>query len=166
VFFGGWLSKWQEESHQRAHEKAMRTQLESDSDSHVTLNSLTRDVLASVARVWRLTAYGKKAELLNKIIERMNDNMAVAYVCKTLNQAEKEALQWTLENGGWRSWKDFTEKYSDDLKDSPYWNYHEPETILGRLRRAGFLAKGTLNNEKVVFIPSDLRQSLINCLKT
>jgi tetratricopeptide (TPR) repeat protein len=166
VFSSGLLSNWQEESNQRAHNKAMRTKLASDSGTVVTLNSLSREVLGAVARVWGLTTYGKKAELVNKIIGKMQDQNAVEEVCNELSAKEKDSLQWTLENGGWRSWKEFIDKYGDDSEESPWWNYHEPETVVGRLRQAGFLAKGTLDGEQVVFVPADLRESLRTCLKT
>ena len=165
IFSGGWLSKWQEESRQRAHDKAMRTRLELNSETPVTLNSLTRDVLGTVAHVWGVNSYGKKAELVNRIIARMHDAEVVKHVWDQLKQEEQEALHWTLENGGWRSWKEFTEKYGDDSEESPHWNYHEPESIIGRIRQAGFLATGTLNGEQVVFVPADLRESLQTCLK-
>lgn len=166
VFAGNWLSKWQEESCQRAHNKAMRTRLELNSETPVALNSLTRDVLGAVAHVWGLKSSGKKAELIDRIISRMHDPDAIKRVCDHLKHREREALQWTLENGGWRSWKAFAEKYGDDSEESPWWNYHEPESTIGRLRQAGFLAKGTLNGEPVVFVPADLRESLKACLKT
>jgi len=165
AFSGGFFSNWHEESQQRAHNKAMRTKLESDSGTLITLNSLSREVLGAVAHVWGLTTYGKKAELVNKIVDRMHNQTAVDSVCNELSEKEKESLQWTFDNGGWRSWKEFTEKYGDDLEESPWWNYHAPETIVGRLRQAGFLAKGTLNGEQVVFIPADLRELLRICLK-
>ena len=166
VFASGWLSQWQEESRQRAHDKAMRTKLELSTETPVTLNSLTRDVLGSVARAWGLNSYGKKAELVNRIIAEMHKLDVVKHVWHQLTQEEQEALRWTLENGGWRGWKGFAEKYGDDWEESPHWNYHEPESIIGRLRQAGFLAKGTLSGEQVVFVPADLRESLKACLKT
>ena len=67
-------------------------------------------------------------------------------------------------SGGWRGWKEFTEKYGDDSEESPYWNYHEPESVVGCLRRSGFLAKGTLNGEQLVFIPADVRATLKDVL--
>jgi tetratricopeptide (TPR) repeat protein len=164
IFSGGWLANWQEESRQRAHNKAIRTKLENDSSVLITLNSLNRDVLGTVARVWGLTSYGKKAELINKIVERMQDTAAVQYVWGTLNDAEQNALRWVLENDGIRDWKDFTEKYGDDARESPDWNYHEPKTIIGRLRQSGFLALGTLNNEQVVFMPLEARSLLKSLL--
>ncbi|HLF75135.1 MAG TPA: hypothetical protein VI524_12355 [Anaerolineales bacterium] len=166
VFASGWLSNWQQESFQRSHKKAMRTRLEMNSGTSVTLNSLNLDLLGTVARVWGLNGYGKKADLINRIIEQMHDPDVVRQVCDQLEQAEQQALQWTLENDGWRAWKEFTEKYGDDSEESPHWNYHEPESIVGRLRRAGFLAKGTLAGREVVFVPADLRESLMACLKT
>jgi tetratricopeptide (TPR) repeat protein len=165
VFAGGWLSNWAQESYQRAHDKAMRTKLDVSSGASVTLNSLSREVLGAVARVWGLTAYGKKAELVKKIVEQMHDRNAVEGVCNALSHEQKDALQWTLQNGGWRGWKEFTDKYGDDSEESPYWNYHEPESVVGCLRRSGFLAKGTLNGEQVVFIPADVRTSLKDALQ-
>ena len=160
VFAGGWLAKWQEESRQRAHNKAMRTKLENDSDTRVTLNSLNRDVLGSVARVWGLTTYGKKAELINKIVERMQDTETAQQVWGKLNEAEQNAARWVLENDGARGWKDFIEKYGNDSDESPDWNYHEPKSLIGRLRQSGFLALGTLNNEQAVFMPVEARSFL------
>jgi tetratricopeptide (TPR) repeat protein len=160
VFAGGWLAKWHEESRQRAHNKALKTRLDSNSGAHVTLNSLTREVLGTVARLWGLTAYGKKAELINKIVEEMQDVESFRRAWAALSPAEQEASQWVLENNGARGWKEFTEKYGDDADESPYWNYHEPKSIIGRLRRAGVLALGTLDNEQVVFMPVEIRNSL------
>lgn len=160
VFAGGWLAKWQEESRQRAHNKTLKTKLENDSNAQITLNSLTRDVLGAVARVWGLTSYGKKADLISRIVETMQDAQSFERVWKNLSDAEQNAARWVLENNGARGWKEFIEKYGDDADESPYWNYHEPETIIGRLRRAGFLALGTLNNKQVVFMPVEIRNSL------
>ena len=160
VFAGGWLAKWQEESRERAHNKAIRTKLDMDSDLRVTLNSLNRDVLGSVARVWGLTAYGKKAELIDKIVAEMQDAKSLQRVWDHLSEAEQEAARWVLENNGVRPWKEFTEKYGTDADESPHWNYHEPKSVIGRLRQAGILALGTLSNEQVVFMPVELRNSL------
>jgi len=160
VFASGWLSKWQEESRQRAQNRAIRTKLENDSNVRTTLNSLNRDVLGTVARIWGFTAYGKKAELINKITERMQETRNVKQVWDNLNEAEKNALCWVLENDGVRGWKDFTETYGDDAGESPHWNYHEPASVIGRLRQSGFLTIGTLNGEQVVFIPMEIRSLL------
>ncbi len=161
IFSGGWLAKYQEQSRKRTYSKLLKNKLDEDSSSRVTLNALTRDVLGTVARIWKLTAYGKKAELINNIVERMQEVEAVQYVWDDyLNDAERGAMHWILENNGVRPLKDFTDKYGSDEEESPYWNYHNPETIIGRLGLAGLLAKGTLNGAAVVFMPIEIRNSL------
>lgn len=164
IFAGGWLAKWQEESRQRARNKAIRTKLDVDSGLHVTLNSLARDVLGSVAREWGLTAYGKKAELIDKIVEEIQNVESFKRVWKSLDNAEQGAVRWVFENSGARGWREFTDKYGDDADESSHWNYHEPKSVIGRLRRAGVLALGTLNNEQVVFMPVEVRNSLKSVL--
>jgi len=90
----------------------------------------------------------------------MQDPEVVKYVWDNLNEVEQNALRWVLENDGVRGWKDFTEKYGDDAGESPHWNYHEPASVIGRLRQSGFLAIGTLNSEQIVFMPVEIRSLL------
>jgi len=161
VFSGGWLAKYQEQSRQRTYNKMLKNKLELDSSAQVTLNAFTRDVLGTVARIWKLTAYGKKAELINSIVKRMQDAVVVQIIWDDyLNDEERNAVIWVLENGGARSLKDFTDKYGSDEEESPYWNYHKPETIIGRLGQAGFLAKGTLNGVPSVLVPVEIKNSI------
>lgn len=161
IFSGGWFAKYQEQSRKRTYNKMLKNKLELDSSAHITLNALTRDVLGAVARIWKLTAYGKKAELINSIVERMQDAEAVKIVWDDyLNDEERNAVIWVLENRGARPLKDFTDKYGSDEEESPYWNYHKPETIIGRLGQAGFLAKGTLNGVPFVLVPMEIKNSI------
>jgi|GEM_PF-3198310 tetratricopeptide (TPR) repeat protein len=161
IFSGGWFAKFQEQSRKHTYNKMLKNKLELDSSAHITLNALTRDVLGAVARIWKLTAYGKKAELINSIVERMQDAEAVKIVWDDyLNDEERNAVIWVLENRGARPLKDFTDKYGSDEEESPYWNYHKPETIIGRLGQAGFLAKGTLNGVPFVLVPMEIKNSI------
>ena len=161
IFSGGWLAKYQEQSRQRTYNKILKNKLELDSSARITLNALTREVLGTVARIWKLTAYGKKAELINRIVERMQDAVVVQNIWNDyLNVAERSAVNWVLENKGARPLKDFTDKYGSDEEESPYWNYHKPETIIGRLGQAGILAKGTLNGVPVVLVPLEIKSSI------
>lgn len=157
-FAGGWMAKWREQNIKRAHDKVMKTKLNIESTTAYTLNSLNREVLGTTARIWELTPYGKKAELITKISERMQSAEKMKDVLDKFNAKEKTALSWVLENNGARSWKEFINQYGDDQKESPNWNYHNPKSIAGRLRHAGLLAKGSLNGEQVIFIPVDLRE--------
>jgi tetratricopeptide (TPR) repeat protein len=160
VFHGDWFGELRIQWRDKAHNKAIRTKLEAATTSEVTLNSLTRDVLGSIARLWGIPPYGKKAELIKNISARMQDGDAIKIVLNELPSNARDALRWVLENNGVRSWQEFTEKFGDDLQESPHWNYHEPESVMGRLRFTGLLAKGTLENEQVLFIPADARVAL------
>jgi hypothetical protein len=55
-----------------------------------------------------------------------------------------------------RAWNELIAKYGDDLEESVYWDYHDPESITGRLRRAGLLYSGTLDGQQAAFIPTEL----------
>jgi tetratricopeptide (TPR) repeat protein len=160
VFHGDWFEELRIQWRDKAHNKAIRTKLEAATTSEVTLNSLTRDVLGSIARLWGIPPYGKKAELIKNISARMQDRDAIKIVLNELPSNARDALRWVLENNGVRSWQEFTEKFGDDLQESPHWNYHEPESVMGRLRFTGLLAKGTLENGQVLFIPVDARVAL------
>jgi hypothetical protein len=46
------------------------------------------------------------------------------------------------------------------MDESPFWQYHEPESIPGRLKRAGLFFAGKLDEQEVAFIPADLRPLL------
>ena len=63
------------------------------------------------------------------------------------------------------SWAEFDARYGNDLDESPYWNYHEPETAMGRLRLRGLLVEATVSGELLVAVPVELRESLIAILR-
>jgi hypothetical protein len=69
-----------------------------------------------------------------------------------------------LEHDGVRPWEEFTAKFGDDFDESPYWQWHAPETLSGFLRMSGVLAVGTLDGVQVAVIPAELRPLLKNVL--
>ncbi|MBK6645347.1 MAG: hypothetical protein IPG44_06275 [Anaerolineales bacterium] len=157
VFSGGFFANFQKQSRERAHKKTINTKLESDTTSETTLNGLTREALAEVARFWDVTPYGRKAVLIANISREMRDRESLDRAIRKLSADEKNALAWVLENGGARSFAAFSEKWGNDLEESTYWQYHKPKTVMGRLRLSALLAKGTLAGEQVVFVPADIR---------
>ena len=157
VFSGGFFANFQKQSRERAHKKAINTKLELNTNSETTLNSLTREALAEVARFWDVTPYGRKAVLIANISREMRDQVSLDRAIQKLSADEKNALMWVLENGGARSFAAFSEKWGNDLAESTYWQYHEPKSVMGRLRLSALLAKGTLAGEQVVFVPADIR---------
>jgi len=50
---------------------------------------------------------------------------------------ERLALLGLMLKGGFMPWDEFSEKYGDDLEESPYWEWHPPETVMGRLKANG-----------------------------
>lgn len=70
-----------------------------------------------------------------------------------------------LEADGVRSWEEFVRKYGDDAGESTAWNYHEPKSILGRLRMSGLFYSGLLDGQPVAFIPADMRSLLRKLLR-
>jgi hypothetical protein len=61
-------------------------------------------------------------------------------------------------------WPDFDAAYDNDLDESPYWNWHEPESVMGNLRVRGLLVEATVDGEMIVTIPVGLRQLLRDAL--
>ena len=166
--FGGmsnFFRDYQKQSANRFHRKALNTPLTRQADLKYCLSKQTNETLSSICRFWRTKSYGKKAELVERLTARIHDVEIWEEIFKELESIEHEALLWVLEAGGLRPWADFTEKFGDDMDESPYWQYHDPESIPGRLKWAGLLFAGKLEEQQVAFIPADLRSLLKSYLK-
>jgi Tfp pilus assembly protein PilF len=123
----------------------------------------SKEVLTAMGRV--VLPYGgwsslRKAELLETLVREFNDVDIVERIVAQLSDTEREALRRVLAGGGHMSWHDFDAEYGNDLEESPHWQYHEPETTMGRLRLRGLLVETTVNDELLVAVPLDLRQAL------
>ena len=78
----------------------------------------------------------------------------------SLEDSERAALHEVLDRGGTMPWAELDARYGNDLDESPYWNYHEPETVMGRLRLHGLLVETTVEGELLVAVPVELRKLL------
>jgi len=154
------FSDYQRQSANRFHRKALNTPLTQQADLKTCLSKQTNDTLSAICRFWRTKEYGKKQEMVARLAARILDVEIWDEIFKALEESEREALEWILDGGGWRSWAEFTNKFGDDMDESPYWRYHDPESIPGRLKRAGLLFAGKLDDQEVAFIPADLRPFL------
>ncbi|MBV5323617.1 hypothetical protein JZU51_02560, partial [bacterium] len=154
------LIDYQRDSRRRFHTKTLNTKLTAEMPLEKCLSQLTNETLSAICDFWRTTSYGKKVEMVKRLNERILDTDILEEILKKLNAKEIEALQWVLDGGGYCALKDFALKYGSDLDESPFWKYHEPETILGRLKRAALLFAGTLDDQRSVLIPMDLRPLL------
>ena len=127
------------------------------------LSVYTKDALTGMARAvlppsgWTTL---RKAELLQEIVKALRDPDTLKLVVGQLSDDERAALRQVLKGGGTMVWKDFDARYGNDLEESPYWNWHVPETTMGCLRLRGLLAEATVDRKLLVTIPSELRPPL------
>jgi hypothetical protein len=130
-----------------------------------TLDRVSREALGATLRAWRLSSSGRKADVIARLVEVMTSSDELSEcIEEALDDEERSALVWLLEEGGVRPWAEFTARFEDDFDESPYWQWHDPETVPGVLRMFGFMTVGTLDGREVAFIPNDLRSLLLGIL--
>jgi tetratricopeptide (TPR) repeat protein len=155
-----WQNRWLEDVH-RYRKRLLEKPISATESAAACLGRISREALAGTLRFWKAPTAGRKAEVITRLVDILLDPGFLKWaIPKSLEQEEGQALRWVLEGGGIRSWREFTERYGDDFDESPYWQWHEPETIPGRLRMSGLAAVGTLDGKQVILIPSDLRPIL------
>jgi tetratricopeptide (TPR) repeat protein len=131
------------------------------------LGVYTKCGLTGMARVilpWGGWSALRKAELFQRVSEALADPRVLERIVADLSDEERAALRRVLARGGQMPWQEFDADYGNDLEESPNWEYHEPETLMGRLRLRGLLAETTVKDELLVTIPSDLRAPLAQIL--
>jgi len=152
----------------RKRERAKRARLQAKlTTPHPSLDEAlpiyTKDMLTGMAREvirWGSWTALRKAELIGEIIAALTDAETLAWVVAALEDEEREALRRVLTQGGRMAWDEFDAAYGNDLDESACWNYHTPETTMGRLRLRGLLAEATVDGEQRVVIPAELRPIL------
>lgn len=123
----------------------------------------SREVLASMGKVlWPYKGWTgmRKAELLEELVETFQWPVIIDRLVADLNDQDRTALLRILDQGGHMRWTDLDAEFGNDLEESRYWHWHEPETTMGRLRRRGLLVESTVDGELLVAIPLELRQPL------
>lgn len=160
------LDRFMEQQRERDQNKRARLQQKittADPSLAEVLPNYTKDILTAMARIvirWGGWTGLRKAELLEQIIEELADKDNLERVIDTLNDTERDALRQVLAKGGSMDWQAFETRYDSDLDESPHWQYHEPESVMGRLRLRGLLAEATVNKKLLILIPAELRQPL------
>ena len=127
------------------------------------LSNYTKDALTGMGHV--IIQRGgwsglRKAELLAQIVTDLTDPDNLSRIMTGLTDEERTALHQVVADGGHTAWQDFDADYGNDLEESPYWNWHEPQTVMGRLRLRGLLVETTVDGELLVTVPQELRQPL------
>lgn len=153
---------------QRKRDQSKRSQMQSklsaiDPSLSEALTLYTKGMLTGMARVvireggWHGL---RKAELLQRIITELNDRDNLEYIVVDLDDDEHDALQQVLASGGSMAWQDFDARYGNDLDEASHWEYHQPKTVMGRLRLRGLLAEAIVDKELLIVMPVELRQVL------
>ncbi len=160
-------SYWQiirEHSRQRQERKRTRP-IRPDASLKECLERLPRESLVAMAQVHSLRYANLRKELLiQQLVEALTDPFTLRRAVSHLFEEERQALQDVLDAGGILPWEEFTARYGSDVEENQHWYYHKPETTMGRLRMHGFLSDGTVADQRIVLIPSELRGLLPSVL--
>ncbi|MEW5830266.1 MAG: hypothetical protein AB1846_15360 [Chloroflexota bacterium] len=165
--FGGmtdFFRNYQKQSANRYHKKMLKTPLSENMDLEACLATMTTDNLSAICAFWKIQGYGKKKEKVARLVARILDQDIFVEIFENIEEDERTALEDVLNQGGRMPWNQFIEKFGDDMDESDYWKYHEPESIPGRLKRAGLLFVGKLNGQEVAFIPVEVHPLLQDAL--
>jgi hypothetical protein len=76
-----------------------------------------------------------------------------------LTDEERTAFEHVQANRGTLAWDLFDQNFDNDLDESPHWQYHEPQSVMGRLRAHGLLVEVKVEGKLLVSIPVELRKN-------
>jgi hypothetical protein len=107
-----------------------------------------------------------KAALHRYLTDRLQTPGTLSRLVEGLQVEERQALSAILEGGGSLAWTEFDARYGNDLEESPYWQYHESKTLMGRLRARGLVVEATADNTLYLTIPVELRALLLGLLQS
>jgi tetratricopeptide (TPR) repeat protein len=151
----------------RRQEKKRNRPTRADATLQECLERLTKEALIGTARAMPVPRkYNvRKALLIQDLVEFLSEPFWLERVVDSLLEEESQALWEVLDAGSVVPWETFATRWDDDLNESPYWQWVEPQTIMGRLRMLGLLSQGTVNGDLVVLVPHELRPLLKTLLE-
>jgi tetratricopeptide (TPR) repeat protein len=161
------FASFAEEQRKRYHAKRVRLQTKlttPDPSLSEALALYTKDALTGIGHEvipWSGWSGLRKAELIREIVNVLSDAELLANTVESLDDRERAALREVLDRGAIMSWAELDARYGNDLDESPYWNYHQPETVMGRLRLHGLLVEATVSGKLLVTVPVELRELLV-----
>jgi tetratricopeptide (TPR) repeat protein len=136
-----------------------------DASLRQCLERITRESLVATAKTYSVPYVAlRKEDLIQNLVEAITDPERLREALTELDVEERQALRDVLDAGGILPWDEFTARYGDDLEDSLEWSFFLPETLMGRLRLYGLLSDGTVEGQRVVLIPRELRELLPSAL--
>jgi tetratricopeptide (TPR) repeat protein len=164
------LKSWQERQQKRdaAWRARLQAKLTTSEPSLVdALPLYSKEALTAMARVVVRGGHCstlRKAELMDLLVEEFSDADNVQRVVAGLDGEQRAALQQVMERGGAMPWDEFDARYGNDLDESRYWQWHEPKTVMGQLRKSGLLVEAAVDGELLIVVPRELRPALENVL--
>lgn len=107
----------------------------------------------------------RKAKVLERLEDLLRDGATIHHiVIEALTGGERAALAAVMARGGAMPRAEFVAAYGDDNEESPFWQYHLPTSILGRLRLHLLLAEATVEGAVHVAVPAELRTAVAEAL--
>lgn len=157
--FGSLQERWRKR--ERNYRKRQRKLATPDPTVREALSIYTKNLLVAIAR--KVAPEGswskyRKAELLDFLTARLQDADVQARVLNSLPTDSQEAFREVQARGGVMAWEEFDRAFDNDLDDSPYWHFHEPQTIMGTLRSRGLLVETETAEGLLLSIPLELRR--------
>lgn len=157
---GSYLYLSQERSRKLREQKRTRP-IPPNASLNECLERLNRQSLIAMGRVYSIPCSAlRKEPLIQCLAQTLTDPASLAGIIPNLSETERQAWQHVLDAGGVLSWDEFTARYGNDTEDSQNWYYREPATVMGRLRLYGLLSDGTVEGQRVVLVPNELRELL------
>ena len=132
------------------------------------LASYTKGMLTGVARNvlpeggWSAL---KKDPLAEALGQALLDRHDLARVVAGLSISERTLLRGIVERGSVVPAEELRSLHGDEREESPYWEYHQPKSPLGRLLVRGLVVVALVGEEEQVVVPVELRERLPGLLK-
>jgi hypothetical protein len=152
-----------EERHLRRRLKMRSAPISPDAALDLVFARYNKNALVGMGKLLKLPSPVtglKKGELVEKISSHLRSANFLKQVVDGLEHEERLAMLDLMFKGGLMPLEEFVEKHGDDLDESPYWNWHPPETVMGRLKARGLIAEGSHGGSECILIPCELRPLL------
>jgi len=152
-----------EESNLRMRLKMRSAPISPDAALNEILTRYNKNALVGMGKLLNLPSPVtglKKEELVEKISSHLRSLNFLKQVVDRLEHKERLALLDLMFKGSLMPWEEFVEKHGGDLEESPYWNWHPPKTVMGRLKARGLIAEGSYEGKDWILIPCELRPLL------
>jgi tetratricopeptide (TPR) repeat protein len=121
---------------------------------------LLRPIARALAPERKLTGL-RKADLQHLVRDLLLEGEVLSFVVhQQLRAVERDALQAVLAAGGSMPLEQFRQNFGDDAEESPWWHYHQPTSIGGRLRLHSLLVETSVKGGVYVAVPLELREPL------